>query len=312
MTFSSSVREELAHIDIENDCCALSELAALIRTCASVEIKAKFKLVIRFDTENPSTARRIFNTIKHIYNYHSEVSTRKIDKLRNGHAYMLRLKDDKVVRLILKDTGMMKDDENIFSMSKDIPKDLLKSTCCTKAFLRGCYLGCGSMSDPKKSYHLEFAVHDETLAKSIHSLLHVFELNARITIRKTKQVVYIKEAENIITLFTLIGAHSSLLKMENILILKDVRNNVNRAMNFENANSNKSVDAAQRQIEYIKKLEQSGRLKTLPPSLREAAELRMEHPESTLSELSEISGNITKSGINHRMRRIKELAEKIK
>jgi DNA-binding protein WhiA len=167
------------------------------------------------------------------------------------------------------------------------------------------------MSDPNKSYHLEFDVHDEHLANTIHSLLHGFQLNARITLRKTMHVIYIKEAENIIALFSLIGAHSSLLKMENIMILKDVRNNVNRAMNFENANSNKTVDAAQRQLHSIKRLEKAGKLKTLPRSLREAAELRLENPESTLGELSEISGNITKSGMNHRMRRINDLAKKI-
>lgn len=311
MTFSSSVREELAHINIEKKCCALSELAALIRTSASVEILQNSKLCIRFDTENPPTARRIFNIIKFLYSDLCEVSARKIDKLRNGHSYMIRLKNHDNVLKMLKDTGMMKDNENIFSMSKDIPKDMLISRCCTKAFLRGCYLGCGSMSDPKKSYHLEFSVHEETVAKSICSLLHVFELNARITRRKTMHVVYIKEAENIISLFSLIGAHSSLLKMENILILKNVYNNVNRAMNFENANSNKSIDASQNQIKNIKKLESAGKLKLLTPSLRQAAELRIEHPEFTLSELSEFLGGITKSGINHRLRRINEIADKI-
>ncbi len=311
MTFSSSVREELAHLNIEKPCCALSELSALIRTCATIQIGQKQKLIIRFETENPSTARRIFNIIKFLYSYHCEVSAKKIDKLRSGHYYMVSLNDNDTIEVILKDTGMMKENENIYSMSKEIPKGLLSSSCCAKAFLRGSFLGGGSMGDPNKSYHLEFDVHDEHLANTIHSLLHGFELNARITLRKTMHVVYIKEAENIIALFSLIGAHSSLLKMENIMILKSVRNNVNRAMNFENANSNKSVDAAQRQLQCIKKLEKAGKLKTLPKSLREAAELRIENPESTLSELSEISGNITKSGINHRMRRIIELAKNL-
>ncbi len=311
MTFSSSVREELAHLKIEKKCCALSELSALIRTCATVKIGNKFKLAVRFETENPSTARRIFNIIKFLYDYHSEVSAKKIDKLRTGHFYMVLLNDDNVVEQMLHDTGMMHEGENVFSMSKTLPAHLLDSRCCVKSFMRGCFLGCGSMSDPNKSYHLEFDVHDEYLADTIHSLLRGFELNARITLRKTLYVIYIKEAENIISLFSLIGAHASLLKMENILILKEVRNNVNRAMNFENANSNKSVDAAQKQIQSIKKLEKAGKLKTLPPSLREAAELRLEHPESTLSELSEISGTITKSGINHRMRRIVDLAKNL-
>ncbi|MCK5130244.1 MAG: DNA-binding protein WhiA [Clostridiales bacterium] len=311
MTFSSSVREELAHIAVDKKCCALSELAALVRTCASIEIGHGHSLGLRFDTENPPTARRIFNIIKFLYSYYCEVAAKKMDKLRVGHAYMVRLSHTDEVRIILKDTGMMQDNENIYQMSKEIPSNLLNSTCCTKSFLRGCYLGCGSMSDPNKSYHLEFDVHNASLAKTIHSLLHGFELNAKITIRKTMHVVYIKEAENIIALFSLIGSHSSLLRMENIMILKSVRNNVNRAMNFENANSNKSVDAAQRQLRSIRKLENAGKLKNLTISLREAAELRMEHPESTLSELSEISGNITKSGINHRMRRIMEIAKKV-
>lgn len=311
MTFSSSVREELAHLNIEKACCALSELSALIRTCATVKVGQKYKLGIRFETENPATARRIFNIIKFLYDFHSEVSAKKIDKLRNGHYYMVSLNDDTTVRIILKETGMMSAEETVFSMSKKIPKGLLTTSCCVKSFLRGCFLGCGSMSDPNKSYHLEFDVHDEDLANTIHSLLHGFELNAKITIRKTTYVIYIKEAENIISLFSLIGSHSSLLKMENILILKDVRNNVNRAMNFENANSNKTVDAAQRQIQSIKALESTGKYKTLPRSLKEAAELRLEYPGSTLSELSELSGSITKSGMNHRMRRIVDLAKNL-
>ena len=311
MTFSSSVREELAHLNIEKSCCALSELAAFIRTCATIKIGQSKKLEIRFETENPSTARRIFNIVKFLYDYHCEVSAQKMDRLRSGHHYMVALSDSTVISHMLKDTGMVHGDENIFSMSKKIPDGLLASRCCVKSFLRGCFLGCGSMSDPNKSYHLEFDVHDEHLANTLQSLLHGFQLNARITLRKTMHVIYIKEAENIIALFSLIGAHSSLLKMENIMILKDVRNNVNRAMNFENANSNKTVDAAQRQLKSIKKLEKAGKLKTLPLSLREAAELRLEYPESTLSELSEISGNITKSGMNHRMRRITDLAKKI-
>ncbi len=311
MTFSSSVREELAHIKIEKKCCALAELSALVRTCTSIEFGQKSKLSLRFDTENPSTARRIFNIIKYLYKYQCDVAARRIDKLRTGHSYMVTLNDYDGALKILRDTGMMKPDDNIFQMSKTIPRELLNTTCCIKTFLRGCFLGCGSMSDPNKSYHLEFDVHDEDLSKTIHSLLHGFELNARITVRKTMYVVYIKEAEHIIALFSLIGAHSSLLKMENILILKSVKNNVNRAMNFENANSNKSIDAAQRQIMHIKQLQNAGKFRTLPKSLREAAELRMEHPESTLGELSEISGTITKSGINHRMRRIAELAKKI-
>ena len=311
MTFSSSVREELAHLEISKTCCALSELSALIRTCAVIKIGQKQKLGIRFETENPSTARRIFNIVKFLYDYHCEVSAKKMDKLRNGHFYMVSLNDSEATFKLLKDTGMMKDNENIFNMSKDIPQGLLVSRCCAKSFLRGCFLGCGSMADPNKSYHLEFDVHDKPLADTIHSLLHGFELNARITLRKTLYVIYIKESENIISLFSLIGAHSSLLKMENIMILKEVRNNVNRAMNFENANSNKTVDAAQKQLQSIRKLEQAGKLKTLPSSLREAAELRLEYPESTLNELSELSGSITKSGMNHRMRRIIELAKKI-
>jgi len=311
MTFSSSVREELTHIKKKKQCCALAELSALIRTCATITIGQKKKLGIRFETENPSTARHIFNIIKFLYDYHCEVSARKMDRLRSGHYYMVALNDKDEVLRILKATGMMQENENIFNMSKMIPDGLLSTRCCSKSFLRGCFLGCGSMSDPNKSYHLEFDVHDEHMGKTIHSLLHGFELNARITLRKTLYVIYIKEAENIIALFSLIGAHSSLLKMENILILKKVKNNVNRAMNFENANSNKTVDAAQKQILCIKKLESAGKYKTLPPSLKEAAELRLENPESTLGELSEISGKITKSGINHRMRRIVDLAEKI-
>ncbi len=194
-----------------------------------------------------------------------------------------------------------------------VRKDLLDRDCCRRSYLREMFLCIGSVSDPDKVYHLEFACISDLQADQLMSVLRRLGRQPRLSHRKKYSVVYFKEAEEIVDVLNLMGAHVSLLKMENSRILKDIRNNLNRRVNCEAANIGKSVQAAQRQLEDIRFLERTGALRKLPESLRTMAELRMEYPDISLQELGEKARPpIGKSGVNHRLRRISEAAERLR
>lgn len=190
---------------------------------------------------------------------------------------------------------------------------VIKSMCCKRAFLRGVFLGIGSMSNPEKGYHLEFVCSSASQADQLVDTLAVFEIRARIVARKKYLVVYIKESEEISTLLNVIGAHVSLMELENLRILKDVRNSVNRKVNCEAANITKTVNAAAKQIEDIQYIREHYGLDNLPENLRQMARLRLEYPDTALKELGEyLTPKVGKSGVNHRLRKLGELAENLR
>lgn len=190
---------------------------------------------------------------------------------------------------------------------------LLKNACCRRAYLRGTYLSIGSMSNPKRSYHLEFVCSGSEQAEQLCGVLMGFELEAKIIRRKKYHVVYLKEGACIVDLLNIMEAHVSLMELENLRILKDISNRVNRRVNCEAANIVKTVNAASRQVEDIKLIQERRGLSSLPENLRKAAELRLEWPDATLGELSEmIVPPIGKSGMNHRLRKLSEIAEELK
>jgi DNA-binding protein WhiA len=193
-----------------------------------------------------------------------------------------------------------------------INKDLIKTRCDQKAYLRGAFLAGGSISNPEGNYHLEIITNDSVLAADISSLLNSFDLKAKVSTRKNFHIVYLKESEHIFEFLALIGAHQAVFEFENIRILKGMRNQVNRIVNCETANLNKTVDAAVRQLENIRLIERTIGLKSLPENLQEIASTRLEFPDATLKELGEmLNPKVGKSGVNHRLRKIEEIAEKI-
>lgn len=190
---------------------------------------------------------------------------------------------------------------------------VVKSMCCKRAFLRGAFLAIGSMSNPEKGYHLEFVCSCMKQADQLVDMLAVYEIRARVVARKKYQVVYIKESEEISTLLNVIGAHVSLMELENLRILKDMRNSVNRKVNCEAANITKTVNAAAKQIEDIQYLKDHYGFDNLPDNLSQIAGLRLEHPEATLKELGEyLSPVVGKSGVNHRLRKLSDLAGRLR
>ena len=194
-----------------------------------------------------------------------------------------------------------------------LPKTIVKKACCKKAYLRGIYLGGGSLSAPEKSYHLELITHNEYYANQLVDYINdAYDLGAKVTVRKKNFIVYLKESEKIVDFLNIIGAHQTLLEYENVRIIKQMRNNVNRVVNCETANMTKTADAAFEHIHAIEIIEAAEGLDYLDEKLRSIAEVRIENPEATLKELGEmLSPPIGKSGVNHRLKKIIEIAEQL-
>lgn len=313
MSFSSSAKNELSRITIENKCCSMAELAAFVRMNGTIQISGLENINLKFSTENAAIARRIFSLLKRIYKNDIEVVVRRNTQLKKNNNYLIVINNIDISKKALRETGFISKDNNVFSPNYKIPKELIKKRCCKRAYIRGAFLGGGSISNPEKAYHLEFVTSNEVHSKELSNLINSFSLNSKIVIRKEHYVVYIKESEQIVDLLNIIGAHQSLLKLENIRVLKDIRNNINRLVNCETANLSKTINASMRQVQNIIKIKNIIGLEKLSPSLREVALLRLEYKDASLKELGNLlNPQVSKSGVNHRFRRIEKIADELK
>jgi cell division protein WhiA len=308
MSFASETKKELTNIEIK-DCCANAELSALIRMNGSLSFSNQM-LVVNIQTENAAIARRIYTLIKKGYDTPVELLVRKKMRLKKNNVYIVRIKED--TKMILEDLKILGEG---FTFIHNIAEALIKKKCCRRSYLRGAFLAGGSVNNPEtSSYHLEifslYAEHNEALSE----LMNTFGLNSKTLERKKGFITYLKEAEKITEFLNIVGAHNSLLRFEDVRIVRDMRNSVNRLVNCETANLNKTIGAALRQVENIKFIEKHVGLQVLPDKLREIAELRVTYQDVTLKELGEMvsGGTISKSGINHRLRKIDQIAEKIR
>ena len=313
MSFSAQTKNELARIVSEKRCCQLAEFVALIRMDGLVQISSYEKLAISVLTENAAVARKIFKLAKSLFNIQTEIMVFKKSRLKQNNVYSIRIPPQPQVAEVLHILGLIDDDKQWNPAFRDhFPKELVKKHCCKRAYLRGVFLGGGSVNNPEGTYHLEIITTHQAHAAVIEKLLHSFGLPAKTSRRKNWFVVYLKESEQIINCLNIMGAHQALLEFENIRIVKGMRNQVNRLVNCETANLNKTVQASIRQVACIRKIAATIGLNHLPDGLREVAELRLEFPDITLQELGEaVSPPLGKSGVNHRMRRLELIAEKI-
>jgi hypothetical protein len=311
MSFSSIAKNEICRKNLGENYCALSELAALIRTTGSISLKGRRNISIDFSTENAAIARRIYSLLKMLYHEPADVESRKTNRLNRGNSYRIKFHGD--TKKLLKDSLVIDSDEfNLLNLNNGIPFNLLESDCCKRAYIRGVFLGCGSISDPEKNYHLEFVNNNENHARDFAKLLTYYGLTARIVNRKNYFVNYIKESEQIVDLLNIIGAYNSLLKIENIRVVKGMRNSVNRIINCETANLTKTVDAAVRQLGSIRRIRDTIGLEKLPAPLQELAQTRLDNPEASLKELGQLlNPPVGKSGVNHRLRKIENIAENL-
>jgi DNA-binding protein WhiA len=307
-------KNEICRINEEKECCEIAEISALLRMSGTIQINGKQGLSFRISTENPAIARRVFTIMKKLFSIHTDILVKKNNTLKKNNIYMLAITSEMGARDILIKTGILKEhSDGSIGFNNKISGEIMKKSCCRRAYLRGAFLGGGSISNPEKTYHMEFVTNTHDQADELVKLISTFDLHAKVIQRKNSFVVYLKEGEQIVDLLNIIGAHSALLDLENVRIYKEVRNNVNRLVNCETANLNKTVDAAVRQTESIRYIQNTVGLRKLPPGLREIAEIRLNYPDVTLKELGEmLDPPIGKSGVNHRLRKIEKIAEELR
>lgn len=307
MSFAAQTKKELTLMESES-CCEKAELSALIRMNGAVQLSSQ-KVVLDVSTENAAIARRIYSLLKKSFKVHTELLVRKKMRLKKNNVYIVRVPAQ--VQEILKELQIVSEG---FLFTPGIEPEIIMRSCCKRAYLRGAFLAGGSVNNPEgSSYHLEIYSMYEEHCQALCRLANEFDLNARCIERKKGFVLYIKEGEKIIEFLSLIGAHQALLRFEDVRIMKDMRNSVNRLVNCETANLNKTIGAAVRQIDNIRLLQKEVGLNNLPEKLREVAEIRLRHPDMNLKEVGDLlKGQVSKSGVNHRLRKIDELAEKLR
>lgn len=306
MSFSAKTKNELSRRTSDSKCCQLAELSALVRVSGVIHLLGRGKTNLTITTENPAIARLIFILFKRSLRIHTEIDVSKNTVLRKNNLYHIRILDSTEV---LKKLEIMIEEEGSIIINDSIPKTLLVNECCRRAYIRGAFLGGGSLSDPEKSYHIEFITHSMTYASELSELINTYELHSRVIPRKKNFIVYLKEGDQIVDLLNIIGAHTALLSFENTRILKSMRNNINRLVNCETSNLSKMVDAAVRQKHCIEVIDRTIGLESLPDNLREIAQLRLENTDITLTELGQLlNPEIGKSGVNHRLRKIEKIA----
>lgn len=288
MSFSRTVKEELATYISPARHCQLAELAALIHFGGRLSDDGKHLVL---EIENESVSRKCFTLLQKTYNINNVMSQSDEEKVLQG----LHLHDEA---------------DEIIVLDQPVNSLLVKNSCCARAFLRGAFLCIGSMSDPEKSYHLEFVCNKPEQAEQLQSIIQEFQIEAKIIKRKKYYVVYLKEGAGLVDLLNVMGAHVSLMNLENLRIVKEMRNSINRRVNCEAANITKTVNAASKQIEDILLVKERYGFENLPVNLRQMAEVRLEYPEATLKELGEyLEPAVGKSGVNHRLRKLSEIAD---
>lgn len=312
MSFSSDVKEELSKTVPQARHCQLAELSAIISMCGRVLIDEKEEYQIRIHTENVFVARKYFTLIRKSFNIKAGVSVRRSQKNRKSCLYSVAISDRAVARNILQATRLIDENQEIREDLSLRSNQVIRMECCRRAFLRGAFLSTGSISDPEKSYHLEIVCTTEHKAAQLLEILARFDLEGKQVLRKNNHVVYLKEGSQIVDFLNIIGAHVALMEMENIRIVKDIRNSVNRKINCEMANITKTVTAANKQVADIEFLAGKIGLDALPENLKEIAKLRLEYPDATLMELGQyLSPPVGKSGVNHRLRRLSDMAREL-
>lgn len=305
MSFSSEVKDELVKHASASRHCQLAELSAILHFCGVLNRDENGRLVLGLQTENGCVIRKCFTLLKKAYNIETNI-------VQRNHMCVDFPMEEEILEKLLRATKYL-DEDGLKRFMTPVNRVVVKNSCCRRAFIRGAFLCIGSMSDPGKSYHLEFVCDTRPQAEQITEQLRYFEIDARIIARKKYQVVYIKEGSQIVDLLNVMEAYVSLMNFENERIYKEMRNSVNRRVNCEAANITKTVNASARQVEDIILIRDTRGLDSLPDNLRDMANVRLEYPDATLTELGiYLSEPVGKSGVNHRLRRLSEIAEAIR
>lgn len=312
MSFSQDVKDELEKQIGSARHCRIAELAVILFDYGHVDVMASGRKQLIVSSEHETIVRKYFTLLKKTFNIETGVLKSVFSTENAGRLFEGMIEDEGLTETVLKAVKMWDEESHTMRKQSDVSDVLLKSACCKRAFLRGCFLCAGSMSDPQKGYHLEYLCNNEDMANQLLRVIADFEVEAKMVRRKKYYVVYIKEGASIVELLNVMEAHVSLMNLENTRILKEIGNHTNRKVNCETANLIKAVNAANKQIEGIERIRDLRGLDSLPAPLREMAEIRLQYPDATLGELGNyLDPPIGKSGVNHRLRKLGEIADKL-
>ena len=308
MSFSGTVKEELSRQISTARHCRIAETAALLCLCGRFTDDG----ALRMQTENSAVIRKYFTLVQKTFNIETEIAVRENRQMKKGQIYYVEIKEDALIRTVLLGTKLSREQNSGGTLVLNNSL-LTQQTCCKRAFIRGAFLASGSISDPEKGYHFEIVCPDERKAGQLQELIRSFGIDAKVVVRKKSHVVYVKEGAQIVDILAVMEANVALMNLENIRILKEMRNTVNRKVNCEMANINKTVSAAVKQIEDIKLIEEKKGFQSLNDGLAEIAELRLQYPEATLKELGMmLNPQVGKSGVNHRLRKLSAIADELR
>lgn len=293
--------------------CQIAEITAILTMCGRVSISTRDKIYVRIQTESLYVARKYFVLLRKIFGITGEVTVKMHGIQGQNSSYCVTVKEHSDALKLLHAARLLTPEGEVAENLSLVDNQIVQRSCCKRAFLRGAFLVAGSISDPRKSYHLEIVCATMPKACQLQGLIHAFEMDAKIVERKGHFVVYIKEGAQIVDMLNVMEAHNALMNLENIRIVRDMRNMVNRKVNCETANIHKTVNAAVKQVEDIEYLQKHLGLDKLPDNLAELARLRLEQQDATLKELGMmLSVPVGKSGVNHRLRRLAEIADNLR
>ena len=313
MSFSSQIKDELSHQMSQARHCQIAETAAILSLCGRIQISGDDRYSIKIHTENVTVARKYFTLLKKTFNIVTDVSIRRNAYLNKNRTYTVTIREHEDALRVLHAAKLLDEHGEVGENLNVVQNVVIQQSCCRRAFIRGAFLASGSLSDPEKFYHFEIVCATEEKAKQLQGIIAAFDLEAKIVKRKRYYIVYIKEGSQIVDILNVMEAPVALMELENIRILKDMRNSVNRQVNCETANINKTVSAAVKQIEDIEYIRDTIGLENLPENLEEIARERVERPEATLKELGEaLDPPVGKSGVNHRLRKLCDIAEQLR
>lgn len=311
MSFSTDVKEELVHVKSTCKDCNTAMLSAILAVDAEVAINQKNGLY-RFDCVcdfNP-LVRFVLEVLHKNYELKTETIFRR-SVLHHTQNYQIKVPYQKSVMDSLLSVGII---TNNGSLEQGIRSDIILKPCCKKSYLRGIFLASGFIGDPKSNFHLEIIVEKEKLAYDILSIMKELDIHARVVPRRQSYMIYMKSGSNIENFLACIGATQSLLKFTSVRVNKSLRNEANRLSNAEFANVDRATKASVKQLKDIQIVlkKYKDMPEVIPPAIREFIELRVANPTASMKELGQIARpEMTKSAINHRARRLEEIARKI-
>lgn len=311
MSFSTQVKDDLTRVISSKPCCRKAEFIAFFLINGNIRIGNGRRISFFMQTEHSASVRKMF-TLARDFDLEREITVHRRTQLHKNQVFTLNVPPQEQLGHFLQELGMVDESGSLrIAFPEQIREQVLAASCCRRAYLRGAFLASGSISEPEGAYHLEFSSLERPQADLLIELLADFGLKGKIVRRKDLEIVYLKGAEEISQLLNIMGSHRSLLEFESIRVTKEVRNQVNRQRNCDTANINKVVNAGMRQVKDINYIEAAIGLAKLPRNLRVAAELRLDYPDYSLADLSEIS-SLGRSALNHRLRRLTQIAENIR